>query len=56
MQDHVCSVVHVLQVASAVFAALAAWRWFLASRGKVPSQATFTNMTRCMGCSLGRAD
>jgi hypothetical protein len=49
MQDHVCSVVHVLQVASAVFAALAAWRWFVASRGKMPSQATWANIDEVYG-------
>jgi hypothetical protein len=44
MGSWLCTTEHWLQLASAVFAALAAWKWFTASLGKLPAQATFENL------------
>jgi hypothetical protein len=44
MGSWLCTTEHWLQLASAVFAALAAWKWFTSSLGKLPAQATFENL------------
>jgi hypothetical protein len=44
MLFNICTVEHALQLASAVFAALAAWKWFVASLGKIPLTATYSNI------------
>jgi hypothetical protein len=44
MGNWACVAEHWLQLASAVFAALAAWKWFTASLDKVPAEATFANL------------
>jgi hypothetical protein len=49
MGSWLCTIEHWLQLASAVFAALAAWKWFTASRGKVPTTATYANIDEMYG-------
>jgi hypothetical protein len=44
MLFNICTVEHVLQLTSAGFAALAAWKWFVASSAKLPPKATWTNI------------
>jgi hypothetical protein len=41
---NICTVEHILQFASAVFAGLAAWRWLAASLIKAPTQTTMDNL------------
>jgi hypothetical protein len=44
MGSWLCTTEHWLQFASAVFAALAAWKWIVASLTKVPLRATWANI------------
>ena len=44
MLFNICTVEHVLQLASALFAALAAWNWLVASLAKVPAQTTLDSL------------
>jgi hypothetical protein len=41
---NMCTVEHLLQIGSAVFGWLAAWRWFVASLENVPAQMTWENI------------
>jgi hypothetical protein len=49
----ICTAEGWLQFSSALFAGLAAWKWFTASLGKIPSRATFANIDE-MYAMVGR--
>jgi hypothetical protein len=53
MLSQLCVFEHVLQFAAAVFAALAAWKWFMSSRGKIPDHAKYDNIDQ-MYASIAR--
>lgn len=43
-EQTVCALAPILQFGTAVFGIIAAWQWFMASRGRIPDTATFANI------------